>query len=70
MKKITLKAARANLNLTQSEAAKQLGVSKDTLSNWENGRTSPNVEKFKLIEQIYGVSYDELDFLPQNTRNA
>lgn len=70
MKKITLKAARANLNLTQTEAAKQLGVSKDTLSNWENGRTSPNVEKFKLIEQIYGVSYDELDFLPQNTRNA
>ena len=70
MKKITLKAARANLNLTQSEAAQQLGVSKDTLSNWENGRTSPNVEKFRLIEQIYGVSYDELDFLPQNTRNA
>lgn len=70
MKKITLKAARANLNLTQTEAAKRLGVSKDTLSNWENGRTSPNVEKFRLIEQIYGVSYDELDFLPQNTRNA
>ena len=70
MKKITLKAARANLNLTQTEAAKRLGVSKDTLSNWENGRTSPNVEKFRLIEQIYDVSYDELDFLPQNTRNA
>lgn len=63
MKKITLKAARVNLNLTQTEAAKQLGVSKDTLSNWENGRTSPNVEKFKLIEQVYGVSYDEFDLV-------
>lgn len=70
MKKITLRAARTNANLTQKEAAQKIGVSKDTISNWENGITSPNVEKFKQIEKIYGISYDELDFLPTVTRNA
>lgn len=70
MKKITLRAARTNANLTQKEAAKKIGVSKDTISNWENGITSPSVEKFKQIEKIYGISYDELDFLPTVTRNA
>lgn len=70
MKKITLRAARTNANLTQKEAAKKIGVSKDTISNWENGITSPSVEKFKQIEKIYGISYDELDFLPTITRNA
>lgn len=70
MKKITLRAARTNANLTQNEAAERIGVSRDTISNWENGITSPSVEKFKQIEKVYGVSYDDLDFLPLNTRNA
>lgn len=70
MKKITLRAARTNSNLTQKEAAEKIGVSKETISNWENGITSPSVEKFKQIEKIYGISYDELDFLPTVTRNA
>lgn len=70
MKKITLRAARTNSNLTQKEAAEKIGVSKDTISNWENGITSPSVEKFKQIEKIYGISYDELDFLPTVTLNA
>lgn len=70
MKKITLRAARTNANLTQKEAAKKIGVSKETISNWENGITSPSVGKFKQFEKIYGISYDELDFLPTITRNA
>ena len=35
--KITLKSARVNANLTQLEAAKRLGVTRETLSNWETG---------------------------------
>lgn len=70
MKKITLRAARSNVGLTQAEAAKKLNVSRDTISNWENGRTSPSVGKFKQIEAVYGIAYDELDFLPAVTRNA
>ncbi len=34
-------AARARLNLTQKEFSKLLGVSIDTLQNWEQGRRKP-----------------------------
>lgn len=35
--KISLKAARSNRNLTQKQAAVLIGVSEDTISNWERG---------------------------------
>lgn len=60
--KISLKAARVNANLTQSEAAKKIGVTRDTVCNWENGKSSPSVVQFKTIEQVYGISYDCIDF--------
>ena len=68
--KISLKAARVNAGLTQSEAAKKIGVTRDTLRNWETGKSSPNVVVFKTIESVYGMSYDDISFLPQDTRNA
>lgn len=37
MSKMTLKAARINRNLTAKEAAEKLGISVETLSNWEKG---------------------------------
>lgn len=68
--KISLKAARVNAGLTQDEAAKKIGVTRDTLRNWETGKSSPNVVVFKTIENVYGMSYDDISFLPLNTRNA
>ena len=59
---ITLKAARVNVNMTRAEAAKKLGVSVDTLINWETGRTFPNVPQIKKIEDAYGVEYRDISF--------
>lgn len=64
---ITLKAARANANMNRVEAAKKLGVSVDTLFNWENGRTFPNVPQIKRIEDVYGVEYRDIIFCPNNS---
>lgn len=61
--KVSLKAARVNANLNQTEAAKKIGVTRDTISNWETGKSSPSVVQFKTIEQVYGISYDSIDFL-------
>lgn len=61
---ITLKAARVNKGLTQLEAAKLLNVSKDTVGNWEKGKSYPNLKNIKEIEKVYDVSYDDLIFLP------
>lgn len=60
---MTLKAARINLNLKQEDAAKMLGITQDTLSNWENGKTFPNVPQIKRIEELYGLPYSEIIFL-------
>lgn len=64
--KLTLKAARINANLTQQEAAKKLKVSRDTVCNWEMAKSFPDAIKIKEIEKIYGISYDEIIFLPTN----
>lgn len=63
---ITLKAARANKNLTQIEAAKLIGVTVETLSNYERGKSYPDVPIIKKMEQVYGLSYSDLIFLPTN----
>lgn len=60
--KISLKAARVNSNLTLKLAAKKIGVSESTLSNWEKKRSFPDVEKIKRIEEIYKIPYDYIFF--------
>lgn len=62
--KMTLKTAREINGFSQSAAAKQLGISQDTLSNYEKGKSYPNIPILKKIEKIYGVSYNQLIFLP------
>ena len=61
---ITLKAARVNRKLSQREAAKLIGISVDTLSNYERGSRFPDVPIITRIEQIYGVSYADIIFYP------
>ena len=39
---ISLKAARMNVPLPQKQAANQIGVTVDTLGNWERGKSFPN----------------------------
>ncbi len=63
---ITLKAARVNNNMTQSEAAKKIGITVDTLSNYERGKSYPDVPIIKKIEEVYGLTYSDIIFLPEN----
>ncbi len=63
---ISLKSARVNSKLTQEEAAKKIGVSKNTLLNWERGKSFPDVIKIRMIEKVYNISYNDIDFLPKN----
>ncbi|MDE7051035.1 MAG: helix-turn-helix transcriptional regulator [Lactobacillus sp.] len=65
--KLTLKALRANNNMTQAEAAKAIGVSEFTWQNYEKGKTYPDVLIIKKIEKAFNVSYSDIIFLPQNT---
>ena len=62
---ITLKAARVNKNLTQKEASKYLKISEDKLSRYERGLQFPTVPEIQKMEELYGVSYNEIIFLPE-----
>jgi len=62
----TLKALRINAGLDQKEAAKIIGVTPETLSNWERGKTFPSVPQIIEIEKLYNVTYADIKFLPEN----
>lgn len=55
-----IRNARAEKGLTQEEAAESLGVSRQTLSHWENGKTYPDIVSVVKMSDLYGVSLDEL----------
>ena len=63
---ITLKSPRLNKGLTQVKAAELIVITVDTLSNYERGKSFPDVPIIKKIEEVYGVPYNELIFLPIN----
>lgn len=63
---ITLKAARMNKGYDQEEAARLIGISADTLSNYERGKTFPDVPILKRIEEVYEIKYDDINFLLEN----
>ena len=65
--KITLKAARVNAGLSQSEASKRLGISTKTLQNYESGTTVPDWTMVRKIEDLYDVKIDNILFLSKNT---
>lgn len=62
MPQITLKAARVNTGLTQSEVAEKLNISVGTLKNWERGKTFPKQPQIEALCELYGVTYDNLFF--------
>lgn len=60
----TLKTARERKGYTQEKAAPLLGVSVDTLGNYERGKSYPDIPTLRKIEEIYEVTYEQLIFLP------
>lgn len=46
--------------LSQEILAEKVNVSRQTISNWELGETSPNPEQLKVLSNIFDVSVDEL----------
>ncbi len=65
--KLTLKAARVNKGLTQKDAAKLMGVSRNIISNWERQISFPDVLQVKRIEEVYGLQFQEIIFLPSES---
>lgn len=55
-----LKQYRLAADLTQEQLANELGVTRQALSNWEHGKTEPDLEMLKRICNILQVDVKEL----------
>ncbi|WP_161000707.1 helix-turn-helix transcriptional regulator [Furfurilactobacillus milii] len=55
-----IQSHRQQLRLTQDELAERLYVSRQTISNWENGRHYPDIENLLLLSNLFDTSLDEL----------
>ena len=46
--------------MTQEDIAEAVGVSRQAVAKWESGETIPDLEKCKLLAELFGVSLDDL----------
>ena len=51
---------RKKCGLSQEELGDKINVTRQTISNWELGETSPNPEQLKLLSKTLKVSIDDL----------
>ncbi len=56
--KVSLKAARVNAEKTIQEVSGKIGVSKQTVVNWEAGRTQPTAGQFRALSELYSAPLD------------
>ncbi len=52
--------------LTQEDVADKVGVSRQAVAKWESGETVPDLEKCRLLAELFGVTLDDLaNFEPE-----
>ena len=55
-----IKNAREENKLTQTQASESLMVSRQTISNWENVKSLPDILSVIRMSELYQISLDEL----------
>ncbi|MGM9941511.1 MAG: helix-turn-helix transcriptional regulator [Bulleidia sp.] len=51
---------RKQLELSQEELAEKVYVTRQTVSNWENGKNYPDIHSLLLLSALFNVSLDQL----------
>ena len=58
---------RKAMKMTQEDIAEKLGVTRQSVAKWESGGSLPDLDKCKLLAEIFGVSLDDLaNYEPEN----
>ena len=55
-----IKKYRRSLNLSQEELAEKMYVTRQTISNWENGKSYPDIHSLLNLSALFHVSLDQL----------
>ena len=57
---IQIKKYRTELHLSQEELAEKVYVTRQTISNWENEKSYPDIHSLLLLSSLFNVSLDQL----------
>lgn len=57
---VQIKKYRKENGLSQEELAEKIYVSRQTISNWENDKSYPDIKSLVLMSETFGVSLDQL----------
>lgn len=57
---LRLKKYREQYNISQDELALKVFVSRQTISNWENDKSYPDIKSLTMLSNIFNVSLDDL----------
>lgn len=60
--KISLRSARANVNMSAKEVAEQIGVEFQTLLRWEKGEHQPPIDKILQLCELYGIKVENINW--------
>ena len=55
-----LRDQRLLVGLSQSNVAEKLNISRQAISQWENGKSYPDIDNLNQLSEIYHISLDEL----------
>ena len=55
-----IKKYRTEKNISQEELAVKIFVTRQSISNWENGKTYPDIHSLLLLSSLFGISLDQL----------
>ena len=58
--RIQIKKYRTELHLSQEELAEKVYVTRQTISNWENEKSYPDIHSLLLLSSLFNVSLDQL----------
>lgn len=61
----TLKGVRVSRNLKIKDVAKKLNISEDTLRNYENFKTYPDIKTLKKLLEVYDVNINCIALTPE-----
>lgn len=68
----TIARLRKAKGLTQAKFADMIHVTQGAISQWETGRTSPDVQQMFILADFFGITVEELStgIIPQEQASA
>lgn len=55
-----IRAYRSELGMSQEELAEAIYVTRQTVSNWETGKSYPDIQSLLRLSSLFGISLDQL----------